>query len=345
MTESVVGSCLLHHSTRFLQVRADFLSICDGDEAAAKLLRILEAWTDFKRAEWYRAALACTAKKQPKPEMNLWVSMSNRQFVAETFQTMSENTVRKALTFLISKGYVQRRANPHDPYGTPQYLLEIEGLQQALNAYTPDPLQPDTSQVEEPGRVSDASPSPERGSAILQRGVRKTEEGVRNFAEGGPQFCGTTHTLTHTLTHIPPQKEDSDGDDGDSEKVNGYVHTLTSILNVPVSPALVRLVQDYHKTPGLSLLGQADAAHEWIDDPQRNRKRKRLSVAFFRAWLQRECLSMSQRAAQATTAPGPSSSTLSSTPARSGRATHSLMDLEAQYKRDAQATRKERTAP
>jgi hypothetical protein len=52
--------------------------------------------------------------------------------------------------------------------------------------------------------------------------------------------------------------------------------------------ALTRLVAAYASLPGLSLLGEAEAAREWIDDPARNRASKLLTVAFFRHWLKRE---------------------------------------------------------
>jgi hypothetical protein len=60
------------------------------------------------------------------------------------------------------------------------------------------------------------------------------------------------------------------------------------ILGVAVSDGLARVVADYLGDPSLSLLGEADAAREWIEDPRRNRKRQEVTPAFFRRWLKRE---------------------------------------------------------
>ncbi|HLX56553.1 MAG TPA: hypothetical protein VKR83_05985, partial [Ktedonobacteraceae bacterium] len=63
---------------------------------------------------------------------------------------------------------------------------------------------------------------------------------------------------------------------------------LAHILKIAVSPALVRIAEEYLEDPLLSLLGEADAAREYIDDRQRNRKGQRMTPAFFRRWLKRE---------------------------------------------------------
>ena len=66
------------------------------------------------------------------------------------------------------------------------------------------------------------------------------------------------------------------------------------ILNLPVTERLQRVVADYLDDSSLSLLGEADAAREWIEDPRRNRKRKQLTPAFFRCWLKREHVTASR---------------------------------------------------
>ncbi len=70
---------------------------------------------------------------------------------------------------------------------------------------------------------------------------------------------------------------------------------VAHILRLPVSEALLRLVADYAPQASLSVLGEADAAREWIDDPRRNKQRKRMSPAFFRAWLKREMEAVERR--------------------------------------------------
>jgi hypothetical protein len=63
---------------------------------------------------------------------------------------------------------------------------------------------------------------------------------------------------------------------------------IAEILDLSVTETLQRVVADFLNDPSLSLLGEADAAREWIEDPRRNRKRKQLTPAFFRCWLKRE---------------------------------------------------------
>ncbi|HEU5380516.1 MAG TPA: helix-turn-helix domain-containing protein [Ktedonobacteraceae bacterium] len=73
------------------------------------------------------------------------------------------------------------------------------------------------------------------------------------------------------------------------------VHQVAEILRLPVSGALTRLVTEYTTFGSLALLGEADAAREWIDDTARNRSKKRMTVAFFRRWLKREQEGIEQR--------------------------------------------------
>jgi hypothetical protein len=77
---------------------------------------------------------------------------------------------------------------------------------------------------------------------------------------------------------------------------------VAAILKLPLSDDLARVVVDYLGRPGLSLLGEADAAAEWIGDATRNRKRQRASPAFFRRWLKRE----TETAGRGSLAPGAS---------------------------------------
>jgi hypothetical protein len=84
-------------------------------------------------------------------------------------------------------------------------------------------------------------------------------------------------------------------DDAANEKTNQIdkavleaTHQVAAILKVTVTDGLARVVADYLGDSSLSLLGEADAAREWIEDPRRNRKRQEGTPAFFRRWLKRE---------------------------------------------------------
>ncbi|HZO74011.1 MAG TPA: hypothetical protein VFB60_17550 [Ktedonobacteraceae bacterium] len=63
---------------------------------------------------------------------------------------------------------------------------------------------------------------------------------------------------------------------------------VAEILHLPVTDSLSRLVTEYATFGSLALQGEADAAHQWITDPNRNHHNTRMSVAFFRRWLKRE---------------------------------------------------------
>ncbi len=73
---------------------------------------------------------------------------------------------------------------------------------------------------------------------------------------------------------------------------------------MPVTGALTSLVTEYTSLGSLALLGEADAAREWIDDETRNRGHKAMTVAFFRRWLKREQEAIEQRRAAPLPATG-----------------------------------------
>ena len=87
---------------------------------------------------------------------------------------------------------------------------------------------------------------------------------------------------------------------------------VAAILKLSASDALARVVADYLHNPGMSLFGEADAAREWIEDRQRNRKQQRLTPAFFRRWLKREQESSRRNQTRSHSPPGLSASMSSS---------------------------------
>ncbi|GHO94818.1 hypothetical protein KSF_048660 [Reticulibacter mediterranei] len=114
---------------------------------------------------------------------------------------------------------------------------------------------------------------------------------------------------------------------------------VAEILKLAATPPLRRLVAEFLRVPGLSLLSEADAAREWIDDPARNKKRQRMTLAFFRRWLKREREMVAERQAKwqqsaETKAIGTSSRASGATASATGQsATHrSLMHLEQEYR-------------
>lgn len=140
--------------------------------------------------------------------------------------------------------------------------------------------------------------------------------------------------------NIIPFPPSTDGDDAHGEPKGKDLESLTvqvaTILQLPANAVLSRLVHEFANEPLLSLTGEADAAREWIDDQLRNRKGKRMSPAFFREWLKRECASIHKRRSSLSPlaeheATGTDSRAPTSPPASKSLAGKSLMHMEQQY--------------
>jgi hypothetical protein len=117
-------------------------------------------------------------------------------------------------------------------------------------------------------------------------------EGEGNAPPGG-------HQRDHPPNVVPFPTFHPDASDAGGVVQGNDVSTLTRqvarILRLPVTEALTRLVAEYAPYPSLSLLGEADAAREWLDNPERNDRHQRASPAFFRRWLKREQEAMERR--------------------------------------------------
>ncbi|GHO54797.1 hypothetical protein [Ktedonobacter robiniae] len=134
--------------------------------------------------------------------------------------------------------------------------------------------------------------------------------------------------------NVIPFPPSTDSDDAHGEQnLEALTAQVATILQLPANAALSRLVHEFSQEPGLSLTGEADAAREWIDDRQRNRKGKRMSPAFFREWLKRECASIHKRRSSLSEheATGTESRTPTSPPTSKSLAGKSLMHMEQQY--------------
>ena len=181
-------------------------------------------------------------------------------------------------------------------------------------------------------------------------------EGEEEENATGTEVTELTDLLPDNVTPFPqpPHSDDNDGgsvSQDDKEQVTAVTHQVATVLRLPVTEALQRIVTDFLPISTLSVLGEADAAREWIDDPRRNQKKQGMTPAFFRRWLKREHVALQQQQAtlahqKATGTDGPTSSQGTPTqaatpPARPGPAGRSLMDLEDRYRAElAQAGRK-----
>lgn len=122
------------------------------------------------------------------------------------------------------------------------------------------------------------------------------------------------------------------------ERIQAVTKQIALILKLAHNDALSRIVDEYLPDPRLSLLGEADAAREWIDDPRRNRKKQRMTPAFFRRWIKRE-LADNRHHHQQTQATGTTDRPVAAS--RSPAAGTSLMDLESRYQHQRSQAGKE----
>jgi len=60
---------------------------------------------------------------------------------------------------------------------------------------------------------------------------------------------------------------------------------VANALKLPVTLDLMKLVRDYQGK--VAMLTEAHLARNYVDDPNRNKRRKEMSVAYFRDWLER----------------------------------------------------------
>jgi hypothetical protein len=123
----------------------------------------------------------------------------------------------------------------------------------------------------------------------------------------------------------------------DTTTADAQVQTMTKqvahILKLPVSHALTRLVATYTQETTISLLIEADAAREWIENPKRNHTHKPMAVHFFRTWLKRERADVVKRDhATGTDGPATGNAPPAAATVASGPKRKSLMGLEAEYR-------------
>jgi hypothetical protein len=167
-------------------------------------------------------------------------------------------------------------------------------------------------------------PPEEEGEMEAEHEGKRTEEKGEGEGEARSKVVSFPTARTSSSTSAEQHLEQT-------------AHKLAHILKISVSPALGRIAEEYLNDPLLSLLGEADAAREYIDDRQRNRKGQRMTPAFFRRWLKREhedALLRRARNAQATGTTGRDGTRSATAPPGSFAIGRNLMNLREQYAAD-----------
>jgi hypothetical protein len=203
-------------------------------------------------------------------------------------------SIQQALEDLEHAGFIETYAHDEEKY----YSLCLWSVWQKLSKPTPShyPAPPSlTSFQGNPGepRGTQEKPKAPEDTRPEEEEKRREDEGEGEATHGGK--CPTTRKNSgRKVVPFPSTLPGADGNGGGKARnsseaeTRALVQQTARILRLPPDDVLTRLVVEYTAIPGLSLPGEADAAREWIDDPQRNKKRRRMSPAFFRNWLKRE---------------------------------------------------------
>ena len=164
----------------------------------------------------------------------------------------------------------------------------------------------------------EAAPEEQEEAPAEEEEEEKEEEGEgeeENIIPEGITFLSTANGVVSAVSQ---------------QQMTDTMRQVAGILKIPQNAVLARLIAEYLPDQTLSVIGEADAAREWIDDPRRNKKKQRMTPAFFRRWLKREQASVLQRrqsqGVQAMDLQGSRSS-----PVSHPISSNSLMDLEARY--------------
>jgi hypothetical protein len=132
MSNETAPEILSHKDNRNIQVRLDYILLYRS-ETKAKIVRVLETWTNTKYAEWYKGIADSKEQKSELPAEDLWVTMSYDQFSLFAYGTIKRDTIKQQVDELVAMKHIQRRVHPVYPYGPPQYLLNRETIQTALD--------------------------------------------------------------------------------------------------------------------------------------------------------------------------------------------------------------------
>jgi hypothetical protein len=155
-----------------------------------------------------------------------------------------------------------------------------------------------TSFQDSPGCAQNPQENAGNVGNVLNEGEGEDEEEGEREEEGEGEEEG------HPSNVVTFPTLDADAASLSQHALPDVTNQVARILKLSPTEALSRLIGEYIGESSISLYGEADAAREWIDDPRRNRKRQRMTPAFFRRWLKRERVAQQQQhkpiAAQAT---------------------------------------------
>ncbi|GCF10886.1 hypothetical protein [Dictyobacter arantiisoli] len=137
----------------FLMERLEFVLITQ-DDLEAKIMRLVEYEMIKKKEKWQAEVTnAIEAKIAPSEEpKEYWCQLSHAQIIGKLYKfdaakvggkhplSISKATIRKALNNIVEKGWLLTRTAPDDEFGAPQYTLNRQAIQTAMNELPKDPF-------------------------------------------------------------------------------------------------------------------------------------------------------------------------------------------------------------
>ncbi|GCE49876.1 hypothetical protein EI42_05895 [Thermosporothrix hazakensis] len=211
----------------FLMVRLEYV-LLTRDELEAQILRVLEGELEMQRQRWQQEAAAARQMGRVVPaEPSGWVRLSQAQLLSRLYKfdtakvggarqplSMSKTTLRRALKRLTGRGYVQVRQEPGDPLGRACYQLQVEAIQQALDAlpHMADPhrffWQEGMSESADGFSVHDGGTSVQESETPFQNGETSFQNGGTPFQNGETSFQNGGTPLPHWRPYKKEKREE-----------------------------------------------------------------------------------------------------------------------------------------
>lgn len=140
-------SCIQHApKTPLVILTQDYLDICDGNHAAAIILKILEYWTDVKEESNKQIGMENQIRIKeglPLLDTDTWIYKTNNDFIDDSLKLLKLYQVKSGLSLLLRKEFINKRNNPKFKWDrTLQYSVNIPIVQMAINNLSIGHIQP-----------------------------------------------------------------------------------------------------------------------------------------------------------------------------------------------------------